>query len=550
MKLHDFMMTHELAGPEFSGACWSTWRMIARLIDGDAALLSEEEQALALRLTGRTTLPTIAPREIYIGAGRRSGKSRFGSLVATWLAAQEYRVLAPGETAIVAHVAPDRRQASIDIAYARGIVESSALLRAELESPTQDTLTFRHGTQLEVATASYRTVRGRTLAGAVIDESAFLRSEESALPDIELARALRPALLTLNGLLLVVSSPHRKVGLLYNAHRKYFGNDAATRGLYIQATSRDLNPTLDEAAIAEAMEDDPAAAQSEFLGLFRADLQGFLDDETVDGAIIPNRRELPRTAGVSYLAFADPSGGRADSFTLAIAHQASETAGRAERAVLDAVRVAVPPFDPESVVRDMCRTLMEYGVHEVRGDKYAGEWVPSAFSKFGVTYTASERTRSDIYLEVLPQFSRGQVELLDLPALRTQLLLLERRTRSGGRDSVDHPRGAHDDIANAVAGALLLCASDDDLEIWRRLGAADRPPAPIPAAVVTTDAEREDRRTDATRDNDSAVESAATDEEKALEAMTDLEAFRRLGGGRRAGADAPKRPDAAAGRKP
>lgn len=105
------------------------------------------------------------------------------------------------------------------------------------------------------------------LAGALIDASAFLRSEDAALPDIELARALRPALLTLSGPLLVVSSPHRKVGLLYNAHRRYFGNDAETRGLYIQASSRDLNPPLDEAAI--------AAAQSEYLGVFRADLQAF-----------------------------------------------------------------------------------------------------------------------------------------------------------------------------------------------------------------------------------------------------------------------------------
>jgi predicted RNA-binding Zn-ribbon protein involved in translation (DUF1610 family) len=31
---------------------------------------------------------------------------------------------------------------------------------------------------------------------------------------------------------------------------------------------------------------------------------------------------------------------------------------------------------------------------------------------------------------------------------------LERSTRSGGRDSVDHPPGAHDDVSNAVAGVL------------------------------------------------------------------------------------------------
>jgi hypothetical protein len=44
--------------------------------------------------------------------------------------------------------------------------------------------------------------------------------------------------------------------------------------------------------------------------------------------------------------------------------------------------------------------------------------------------------------------------------LKTQLVSLERRTgRSGGRDHVDHPPGSHDDIATAVAGAILTASS-------------------------------------------------------------------------------------------
>ena len=32
---------------------------------------------------------------------------------------------------------------------------------------------------------------------------------------------------------------------------------------------------------------------------------------------------------------------------------------------------------------------------------------------------------------------------------------LERRTSRGGRDSIDHAPGAHDDLPNAVAGVLV-----------------------------------------------------------------------------------------------
>lgn len=453
MKLWQFMNTPELAGEEFSGETWSTWRIIARLIDGDAHLLTEAEKNLALELTGRTVLPTVAPREVYVGAGRRSGKSRFGSLVAVWLAAQDYPQLSPGENAVVVDVAPDRRQASIDLDYSRGIVQASPLLAPEATS-TAETISFRHRTQLEVATASFRTVRGRTLAGAIVDESAFLRSDDSALPDLELARALRPALLTLKGLLLVISSPHRKVGLLHDAYKRYFANDAESRGIYIQATSRQLNPSLDEGAIAEALADDPAAGASEYLGLFRSDLQSFLDDASVDRAIVANRKMLPRMQGVEYVAFTDVAGGVAggDSFTLSIAHQESG------RTVLDVARSFAPPFQPSEIVRQCAETLSSYGLSSVTGDAYGAAWVSDEFRKCGISYLRSPQPKNEIYLETLPLFTSGIVELLDVPQLRTQLLLLERRPRASGRDAVDHPRGAHDDLANSACGALRLCA--------------------------------------------------------------------------------------------
>jgi hypothetical protein len=167
---------------------------------------------------------------------------------------------------------------------------------------------------------------------------------------------------------------------------------------------------------------------------------------------------LPRSLKCKHFAFADPSGGRGDSFTLGIAHQEPAPDGKPGRVVLDVLQAVAPPFDPETVVANMAETLKSYGLQEVHGDQYAGEWVPAAFRRFGITYKPSEFTRSEIYLEVLPLFSQGRVELLDLPVLRTQLLLLERRTRAGGKDSVDHPRGAHDDHANAAAGALRLAA--------------------------------------------------------------------------------------------
>jgi hypothetical protein len=52
-------------------------------------------------------------------------------------------------------------------------------------------------------------------------------------------------------------------------------------------------------------------------------------------------------------------------------------------------------------------------------------------------------------------FTRGEVELPDDRRLLVELAGLERRTARGGRDSVDHPRGGHDDRSNVCCGVLL-----------------------------------------------------------------------------------------------
>ena len=50
-----------------------------------------------------------------------------------------------------------------------------------------------------------------------------------------------------------------------------------------------------------------------------------------------------------------------------------------------------------------------------------------------------------------------------------QLIGLERRARKGGRDLIDHAPGGHDDLANAVAGAVLSADKAAPANFNRRL---------------------------------------------------------------------------------
>src|SRR5439155_23420611 len=98
-------------------------------------------------------------------------------------------------------------------------------------------------------------------------------------------------------------------------------------------------------------------------------IESFIAREAVEACIVPGRHELPRVSGVTYTAFVDPSGGSADSMTLAIAHRDPDGT-----AVLDCLREVRPPFSPESSVRDFCDVLKSYGIASVTGDRYGGEW--------------------------------------------------------------------------------------------------------------------------------------------------------------------------------
>jgi hypothetical protein len=153
---------------------------------------------------------------------------------------------------------------------------------------------------------------------------------------------------------------------------------------------------------------------------------------------------------VQYVAFCDPSGGSQDAYTLAVAHKDGD------RMVLDLLRERRPPFNPDEVTKEYAEILKSYGLTNVSGDRYGGSWPAERFQAHGIFYQPSEQTKSEIYGSLLPLLMSGRVGLLDSSRLITQLATLERRTSRSGKDSIDHPPGGHDDLANSAAGALVL----------------------------------------------------------------------------------------------
>lgn len=444
VTVRDLMTDPALFGNQFGGESWAPWRA---LLAGFYGLpLSEEAELPLWREISALAAPQGPHGELWLVIGRRGGKSQVAALLAVFEACfNDYQSrLSPGEVATVMVLAADRKQARVVFRYISGLLNGNPMLKRLIVREDRESVELSNRCCVEVHTASFRSVRGYTLAACIGDEIAFWRSDESANPDVETIRALRPALATLGGKLIALSSPYSKRGALWNTYRRHYGQQSSV--LVAQAPTLTMNPTLPAEVVQDALHEDASAAKAEYLAQFRDDLEQFLPREIVEAAIRTSPLELPFDKAHRYDAFVDPSGGGQDEFCIAIGHWEGEVS------VVDVLRAR--RGTPAEIVAGYAALLASYGIKTVTGDKYAGSWPSDEFAKHGIKYQASEKPKSGLYLDLLPVLNSGRVELPPDATLVNQIAALERRTARSGRDSIDHPPGCHDDRANVVAGLV------------------------------------------------------------------------------------------------
>jgi hypothetical protein len=439
----------------FEGPSWDGWKTVLKA--AFALPMSATEREFFKQVAERDP-PTKPVRELWCVVGRSGGKDSIASVIAAYAAALfKPKTLRPGERAHVLCLACDRDQAGIVLNYTRPFFEDILPLKGMVTRETAQGFQLRNRVDVSVTTNSFRSVRGRSVLCAILDECSFYRDERSANPDEELYAAVGPGLARVPGSILIgISTPHRKAGLLYRKFAESYGRDDPTT-LVVRAPSAVMNPTLDQSIIDAAIEKDPALAKAEYLAEFRDDVSGWLTRELIQAAVDTHVTVRPPRPNIRYVSFCDPSGGQGDSFTAAVAHK-EDTDGQ-NAVILDCLVEIRPPFNSIQATEQIASTLKSYNLHKTVGDKYAANWVVDAFKQCGISYEHSERDRSKIYLDTLPLFTAGRVHLLDNKRLIHQFASLERTAGALGKDRVDHGRGGHDDLCNAAAGAFVLAAA-------------------------------------------------------------------------------------------
>ena len=89
-------------------------------------------------------------------------------------------------------IAADRKQARTILRYCNGLLRETPMLAAQIEGETQESISLRNRITIEVHAASFRSVRGYSIAAALLDELAFFSTDESsAEPDSEIINAVQ-----------------------------------------------------------------------------------------------------------------------------------------------------------------------------------------------------------------------------------------------------------------------------------------------------------------------------------------------------------------------
>jgi hypothetical protein len=140
-----------LASPQLLGAAlgdlstWGTW--IATLKACYGRRLTAIERTAFAKVSGGREPPRRKVKELVAKISRRAGKGRAGGALMVYeaLLVDHSRHLAPGETGVCAAISPTRDQASILLNYARGFLESSPLLRGEIDQVNADEIVLKNG---------------------------------------------------------------------------------------------------------------------------------------------------------------------------------------------------------------------------------------------------------------------------------------------------------------------------------------------------------------------------------------------------------------------
>jgi hypothetical protein len=419
--------------------------------------LSDVQLALAQQCAGGAWQPGVEYREAAFICGRRSGKSdKLAANVAIYEAFFRDHHLSPGETGVVLLLAQNMRQAKVVRGYIEGKIRKSPVLQRHVIAARAHELELDNRITIAIHPASFRAIRGLSVVSCICDEIAFWFTEDTyANPDIEVVRAVRPAMATFpHGKLLLVSSPYTMSGVLWDIWQR---RDADPDTLVWRAPTALMNPTVPAHFLAKEQSRDPENYRREYEAEFTEAISSFLTAEAIGRCVVQGRTEVPpQPDRYCYIAAIDAAY-RGDRFTLCIAHNDPDH----DRVVIDHLHgwqgSREQPLRLSDVLPQIKALAHAYDIGCVYGDQFGADPLKEAFRHHDLYYqerTFTLASKADIYATLRSRLQDGTIELLDHVESQRELRALEIENLPGGGTRIGHPRHGPDDYADAMALAV------------------------------------------------------------------------------------------------
>lgn len=364
----------------------------------------------------------------------------------------------------------------------KGVVEQGGTRKAPV---TAISAKLRNGSLITVGPPSFK-LRSQAIPVCAMDEmGVWAKDKESAQPDIEVVRAVSPAMASFPFSKLVkTSTPMTKEGVLWESaqigtygHKLENGEakQAHARTIVIHGPSAALAPAKvlpRERLIAERAK-DASAFNREFLAQFADSVTGFLSVDLLRAAVTPGVRQRAPEPGRLYHATLDPAF-RRDAFAFAIGHL------EGGKYVLDFIEAwrgtTEKPISPTVAMATIATLCEPYKIRLLVTDQYHSENLQERAAEHGLVCNPvylTQKIKLQMWGEFQGLLNQNKVALLDRQDLLDELSKMEKELTPNGQVRI---YGKRDDLAMVVA-----------LNVREAMQQGERtPPPPPPVKPLST----------------------------------------------------------------
>jgi len=315
---------------------------------------------------------------------------------------------------------------------------------------------------VKAGVASSKTTRGTAACAVLCDEISYWQLEEALKEtDVKILNAVRQNMKQFGkkAILVKLSSPGIKQGVLYNEHQRWLINDLPSNYQIFKAPSWVWNTILSPEEYIIEWQYDADNFDAELRANFVDAISDFFNVEMLELCVAKNITFLTpevEEGEVIYKAAIDAAF-KNDTFTFSIV---GHTEAQIRQYVIkgwegekgpDGKKISVKVADIAEYCKNICQ---QYGIEEISADQFAFQPLKELFEQQGLTLVErpfSQTYKKKIYFNLKRLVNSGQIQLLDHPKMLKELKQLIVEQTSNGNIKIGHPNGGSDDYADSLA---------------------------------------------------------------------------------------------------